>query len=116
MEAADFTLNLTSEDPDRLAAFYSDVVGLPRDEEIGGFSFKAGPARLRISGHSDTKGPNKEPSRFLINFFVGDVESELSRLRDLGVPVIRSATRENWGGLVSTLADPDGNYIQLIEP
>jgi predicted enzyme related to lactoylglutathione lyase len=115
MKVVDFTLNLTSEKPDDLAAFYADVVGLMHDDSKSGYSFLVGGARLRITGHSETKGRADEPTRCLINLFVTDVEAELDRLRDQGVVVIRDATRESWGGLVSTLADPDGNYFQLIE-
>jgi predicted enzyme related to lactoylglutathione lyase len=116
VEVGDFTLNLTSQDPEKLAAFYQEVVGLPRDETIGGHSFRVGAARLRISGHSETSGQAKEPTRCLINLFVDGVDSEFQRLSGLGVTVVRSPTREKWGGLVSTFADPDGNYFQLIEP
>lgn len=28
---------------------------------------------------------------------------------------IRTAGREPWGGVISTFADADGNYCQLIE-
>ena len=115
MHVADFTLNLTSEDPDRLATFYEDVVGLPLLESKHAHVFDVGSARLRITPHRETKGPSKEPTRFLINLFVADVEAELGRLRNQGVVVVRPATRESWGGLVLTLADPDGNYFQLIE-
>lgn len=111
----DFTISLTSEDPDKLATFYRDVLCLPRDEAVGGLSFKIGSGRLRISGHSETTGRSKEPTRCLINLFVRDVESEFRRLQERDVQVIRNATREAWGGLVSTFADPDGNYFQLIE-
>lgn len=115
MEIVDFTLNLTSEDPGRLIAFYRDVVGLAPDERFG-HSLKAGPARLRITGHSQTKGPSKDPTRSLINLFVTDAKAEFDRLQLRGVTVIRAPDREAWGGLVSTFADPDGNYFQLIEP
>jgi predicted enzyme related to lactoylglutathione lyase len=114
MEIVDFTLNLTSEDPERLIAFYRDVVGLAPDEKFG-HSLKAGPARLRITGHSKTKGASRDPTRALINLFVTDVQSEFDRLRDRDVTVIRPPDREPWGGLVSTFADPDGNYFQVIE-
>ena len=114
MEIVDFTLNLTSDDPERLIGFYRDVVGLAPDRKSG-HSLSAGPARLRITGHSETKGASKDPTRALINLFITDVESEFNRLRDRGVKVIRAPEREPWGGLVSTLADPDGNYFQLIE-
>jgi predicted enzyme related to lactoylglutathione lyase len=115
MDVRDFTLNLTSEDPARLASFYGDVVGLPADDSRSGHSFRIGSGRLRITPHDETRGMAKEPTRCLINLFVTDVEAELDRLREQGVAIIRKATREKWGGLVSTLADPDGNYFQLIE-
>ena len=51
----------------------------------------------------------------LINFFVDDLTSELARLENAGVEFIRTAGKEEWGGVISTFVDPDGNYSQLIE-
>ncbi len=31
-----------------------------------------------------------------------------------GVQFIREPEREEWGGLITTMLDPDGNYVQLI--
>jgi predicted enzyme related to lactoylglutathione lyase len=51
----------------------------------------------------------------LVNFFVDDLQAEQSRLEGQGVRFIRTAGREEWGGVISTFLDPDGNYCQLIE-
>ena len=46
---------------------------------------------------------------------MNDLASEQSRLEAKGVPFIRNAEREYWGGVISTFLDPDGNYLQMIE-
>ncbi len=113
MHVNQFILNVTSEQPEVLKAFYRDVVGLEPVEEVGGF--RVGGAVLAIDGHSEVHGRAKEPQRFLINFFVDDVAREQARLEAQGVPFIRRMGRESWGGVISTFLDPDGNFCQLIE-
>jgi predicted enzyme related to lactoylglutathione lyase len=111
-----FVINVTSEQPEKLATFYKDVVGLPPKPEIGEEgAFDAAGAAFVIDGHSETQGATKEPQRVLINFFVADLAAEQQRLEAQGVRFIRSAGREEWGGVISTFLDPDGNYCQLIE-
>jgi predicted enzyme related to lactoylglutathione lyase len=107
-------INLTSEDPERMKAFYSDVVGLEKNPDMGD-AFRAGGATLAIDGHSETKGTAKEPQRVLIDFFVEDVVAERERLEDKGVSFVRKEGKEWWGGIISTFQDPDGNYCQIIE-
>jgi catechol 2,3-dioxygenase-like lactoylglutathione lyase family enzyme len=46
---------------------------------------------------------------------VDDIAAEEARLEALGVTFIRKQGREDWGGVISTFLDPDGNYGQLIE-
>lgn len=115
MQIESFNINLTSEDPERLTAFYRDVVELPVHPQMGDGAFEVAGAALLIDGHSETRGPTKEPQRVLINLFVGDLAQEQSRLEAQGVEFIRTAGRELWGGVISTFLDPDGNYLQLIE-
>lgn len=115
MKVNSFLLNVTSEDPQRLGAFYRDVVGLRTNPDIGELAFFAGETVFIIDGHSETKGATKEPHRVLMNFFVDDLGAEQKRLAAQGVTFIREAGREEWGGIISTFLDPDGNYCQLIE-
>jgi predicted enzyme related to lactoylglutathione lyase len=88
---------------------------LPGNPQIGDAAFDAGGTPFLIDGHSETKGGAKEPQRVLINFFVDDLQAEQKRLEGRGVRFIRTAGREEWGGVISTFLDPDGNYCQLIE-
>lgn len=113
MKVNQLILNITSEQPEQLDAFYADVVGLEREPQSGGFL--AGGALFSIDGHSDTKGRAKEPHRYLFSFMVDDIAAEEARLEEQGVQFIRKQGREYWGGVISTFLDPDGNYAQLIE-
>ncbi len=115
MKINSFNVNVTSEQPDRLKSFYRDVVGLTPNPDMGDGAFDAGGTAFFIDGHSETKGATKEPQRMLINFFVDDLAREQKRLEGQGVQFIRSAGREEWGGVISTFTDPDGNYCQLIQ-
>lgn len=113
MNPSQLVVNVTSPDPDRLKAFYADIVGLPPEPNSGGFD--VGGALFAVDGHSEVTGPAKEPARVLVSFMVDDIAAEERRLTDAGVPCIRSQGKEFWGGIISTFVDPDGNYFQLIE-
>ncbi len=115
MHVTSFIINITTEDPRRMMDFYENVLRLPRNEDVGEGAVSAAGATIIFDTHSETKGPNNEPSRFLLNFFVDDLATEQQRLEAQGVRFIRSAGREFWGGVISTFTDPDGNYLQLIQ-
>jgi predicted enzyme related to lactoylglutathione lyase len=115
MHVNQLILNITSEDPEALGAFYHDVVQLEPNAQVGSHAFNINGATLIIDGHSETKGRAKEPQRALINFMVDDLTAEQARLEAQGVEFIRKGGREYWGGVISTFLDPDGNYCQLME-
>ena len=116
LEVRELTVMVGTDQPEALARFYGEVLGLPRVAEYKDPVFRAGGASLRIIRHSEAPGRNAQPGRHILNLFVdGDVGVEVERLRGLGVPVVREAERESWRGVVSTVEDPDGNYVQLIE-
>lgn len=77
--------------------------------------WQAGNCALSIGEHSEVKGQAKEPSRIILNLETKQVQEEFERLRNLNVTVIK-APYEMGGGWIATLADPDGNYIQLMTP
>lgn len=115
MKVNSLFLNITSEQPEKLLAFYRDVIGLPLRPEMGPDALDAGGATIGIDGHSEVRGPAKEPARILIDFNVDDVVAERKRLEAQGVTFIRKEGVEYWGGVISTFPDPDGNYVQLIQ-
>jgi predicted enzyme related to lactoylglutathione lyase len=115
MKVNTFLINLTSDDPGRMKAFYGETLGLQKNPDMGDDAFHAGGAVIAIDGHSETSGPAKEPQRVLIDFFVDDLKAEQERLEGKGVKFLRTAGKEWWGGIISTFQDPDGNYCQIIE-
>lgn len=96
--------------------FYIEVLGLqPRSDRQGFVNFELGSARLTVATHSEISGGSSQPARILINLAVNDVDSEYQRLLNLGVRFERPPELEDWGGVVTTLSDPDGNLIQMFQ-
>src|SRR5215208_677015 len=115
MQVQSFNININSPDPERLVAFYRDVIGLPENPELG-HCVVAGGAMLFFDGHDEITGPTREPARVLINFFVDDLAAEQARPQGQGGRLLGGeVVREPWGGVISTFLDPDGNYVQLLE-
>jgi predicted enzyme related to lactoylglutathione lyase len=112
---ANFFLGPTSENPQRLFEFYRDVVGLPPQEGMGEWALVAGGATIGFASHHDTCGMAAQPSRFLLDFHVADVAAEQRRMEERGARFIRTQGREEWGGVISTFVDPDGNYGQVVQ-
>jgi predicted enzyme related to lactoylglutathione lyase len=116
-------LNLNSvmigtKQPQTLAAFYEKVIGKPADmvdTEQGFYGWQVGSAFLSILEHSDMGGSAKDPGRIMLNFETEQVKEEFERIKAIGAAVIAApyAIGEGW---IATLADPDGNYFQLMTP
>ncbi len=118
MNVEQFVVNVNSEQPEKLIAFYRDVVGLTVNSDFGPGAFMVGSSSfvaLIVEGHSEVKAATKEPQRVLLNFMVTDLASEEARLKDQGVRFVMSATREPGFGTIATFVDLDGNYCQLME-
>jgi predicted enzyme related to lactoylglutathione lyase len=115
------TLNLNSimigtARPDVLAAFYEKVLGRPADMHDGGYyGWQVGSCFLTVGEHSEVQGQAKEPARMILNFETEAVQAEYERLKQAKVAVIKEPY-EMGGGWIATLADPDGNFIQLMTP
>jgi len=115
------TLNLNSlmigtSQPGVLGEFYQKIFGRPADmQEDGWYMWQAGACSLSIGEHSEVKGQSKEPARIMLNLETRAVKEEFDRLKNLNVTIVKEPY-EMGGGWIATLADPDGNYIQLITP
>jgi predicted enzyme related to lactoylglutathione lyase len=100
-----------------LAAFYEKVLGPVGmvDEKNGFWGWQVGTAYLSILNHSEMGGTAKDPGRVMINFETTQVREEFERIKAAGATVIREPYQmgEAW---IATLADPDGNYFQLVSP
>ena len=101
-----------------MVAFYEGVLGKPpdmADAEHGFYGWQLGGTYFSILEHSEMGGKTKDPGRLMLNFETQDVPQEFERVKGLGANVIKEPYAMG-GGTVSTLADPDGNYFQLITP
>ena len=102
--------------PDVLEEFYQKVFARPADMHDGAFyGWQAGSSSIAIMEHSEVKGQSKEPARVIMNLETTAVKEEFERLKKLNVTVIKEPY-EMGGGWIATLADPDGNYVQLVTP
>ena len=103
---------------DVLSTFYEKVIGKPPDmlERENGFAgWQVGNGYLGVLEHSEMGGKTKDPGRVMLNFETTRVQEEFERIKGLGGVVIRAPYKmgEGW---IATLADPDGNYFQLMTP
>jgi predicted enzyme related to lactoylglutathione lyase len=101
-----------------LAAFYEKVFGKPpemADPEHGFYGWQTGGSFFGILEHSGMGGSSKDPGRIMVNYETTQVQEEYERIKALGAAVIQ-APYQMGQGWIATMADPDGNYFQLMNP
>ena len=106
-----------AQDSDHLTAWYRDALGIDPvptaagqkswEQEAGPTAFTSMPGALEQFGAPDRA--------WAINFRVADLDGIVAQLRDAGTEV--AVDPENYSiGRFASLADPEGNPIQLWEP
>lgn len=110
---------VTSKDPQALAAWYRDVLGI-KLEKWGGALFPAAtpghpPESLwnAMPTNSDEIVPSKRD--FMINFAVDNLDAYLKRLRAKKIPIL-SRQDDPHEGDFAWIIDPDGTKIELWQP
>lgn len=107
-----------SEDPERLAAYYSKLFGKSAWDEGGYHAWQLGTGAITVGPHDQVKGRNAQPGRLIWNIESADVQGDFERLKGAGATVVREPYQpgeapEAW---IATFSDPDDNYFQLISP
>jgi predicted enzyme related to lactoylglutathione lyase len=110
-----------SEDPDRLASYYTKLFGDPGWNEGGYVGWQIGSGGITVGPHTEVKGLNEQPGRIIWNIETPDVRGEFDRLKTAGARVVQEPYDPSEGQtdtpmLVCTFADPDENYFQLMSP
>jgi predicted enzyme related to lactoylglutathione lyase len=111
-----------SEDPKRLAEYYTRLFGKPTMEEGGYTSWMIGDGGVSVGPHSEVKGKNEAPGRIIWNIESADVKGDFERLKAAGATVVvepyapEGVPEDQGEMLVATFADPDDNYFQLVSP
>jgi predicted enzyme related to lactoylglutathione lyase len=100
-----------SADPLRLRAWYAGAFGVQPDDE-GLLDF--GGIQMLIDKR-DVAMRAAEPGRMIITFAVDDIAATEARLIDHEVTWVREVESTTLGR-IGTLVDPDGNYVQVMQP
>ncbi len=107
-----------SENPERLAEYYTKLFGKPVWEEGGFNTWQIGSGAITVIPHDQVKGKNVHPGRIILNIETDDVPGEFERLKAAGATVVQEPyhpmeATDMW---VTTFSDPDDNYFQLVSP
>jgi predicted enzyme related to lactoylglutathione lyase len=107
-----------SQDPQRLVAYYTKLFGTPGFESDGYTGWELGTGWVTVGPHSEVSGKNPQPGRLIWNIETPDVRGEFDKLKAAGATVVKEpySMGEAPVGWIATLADPDGNYFQLLSP
>lgn len=103
---------------ERAGAFYADTLGLTpivRDEAFA--VFETGQAKLVLEC-CDPDDPEADAlvGRFAgISFTVPDIAASVDALRAKGVITEGPPERQDWGGVLAHVRDPDGNVLTLVQ-
>jgi predicted enzyme related to lactoylglutathione lyase len=113
-------VQIGAEDAKKLAEFYEKAFGAPKwSMPDGWYGWDIGTGHLFFGPHSDIKGQAHEPQRIMISLEADDVTSEFARLVEAGAKEVAkpynpdSTNKDFW---LATVADPEGNYLQLSSP
>ena len=107
-----------SEDPARLADYYTRLFGAPIWNDGGYTVWQLGSGAVTVGPHSEVSGSNPQPGRLIWNIESDDVQGDFERFKAAGANIVREpyGFEEAPGSLIATFADPDGNYFQLQTP
>ena len=105
-----------SEDPQRLADYYTKLLGKP-GWEMGGYTgWMIGAGSITVGPHDQVKGRSAHPGRVIWNIESSDVKGDYDRFTAAGATVVHEPYKpddesEMW---IATFSDPDDNYFQLM--
>jgi predicted enzyme related to lactoylglutathione lyase len=112
------SLLIGSAEPQRLVDYYTKLFGEPGMAEGGYTGWLIGTGFVTVGPHSEVSGSNSQPGRLIWNIETADVQGEFDRMKAAGAIVVAEPYGFEGapGSSIATLADPDGNYFQLMTP
>jgi len=112
---------LVTDDVERLATFYAELIGTPTTLNSYYVEVPAGHAGVAFSKSGFTAYPRTCPAaadpsadRMILDFQVADVDAQYPRIDRLGVSWILPPTTQPWGNRAMTFHDPDGNPVNVF--
>jgi predicted enzyme related to lactoylglutathione lyase len=95
--------------PERLRAFFRDVLGFPSVDAGGGWLIFALPP-AELAAH-----PTDEASHHKLYLMCDDIHATVAELERKGVELTKEITEEGFG-LLTALLLPDGEELALYQP
>ena len=101
--------------------FYAGKLGLAIKADASQYGycvFKAGSTQLVVETVAEDA---PEEDRVLVGRFTGlsftvhDVQAKYTELAARGVPFTGLPEKQQWGGTLATLQDPEGNELQIVQ-
>jgi predicted enzyme related to lactoylglutathione lyase len=110
---------LVSKDPDRLAKFYRDVIGVPLEAEDHGetkphYGCELGDIHFAIHPLENFKDTGFGAGSIKLAFTVFNMNEFVKRIENQGVK-FAYPTKDLGFAKMTALTDPDGNYIEFTE-
>ena len=107
-----------SDDPRRLADYYTRIFGKPTWDEGGYTGWLIGSGGMTVGPHDEVHGKNAQPGRLIWNIESDDVKGDFERFKAAGATIVREPYdfEQAPGVWIATFSDPDDNYFQLISP
>jgi catechol 2,3-dioxygenase-like lactoylglutathione lyase family enzyme len=107
---------INSSQPERLASFYREILGLPLEDEHHGntsphYGCELGDVHFAI--HPRPDAPSDGPIR--LAFWVFDLVALVERLVPRGVELRYPVRQLGPNSLMTAIFDPDGNEIELTQ-
>jgi predicted enzyme related to lactoylglutathione lyase len=112
------SIMIGTEDPKSLVAYYTKLFGKPMGAEGDYTWWQIGTGGFTVAKHDQIHGKNQHPGRVIWNIETDNVKGDFDRFVEAGATVVQEPYNpgmapDSW---VCTLADPDGNYFQLVSP
>lgn len=113
-------VQIGTEDVQRLAEFYTKIMGEPKWQMDDFYGWESSGVNIMMGPHSSVNGTSAGPERMMMLFECDDVLGEFDRLVSLGAKEVAAPYPPDgdkdskfW---LATVADVDGNYLQLASP
>ncbi len=104
---------------EKMIAFYGKVFDRPADMNDETFKgWMVGDCFIGINKHTEMTGQAKDFGRVMFNFQTKEIKEEFERMVKAGATIIKEpySMDGSENPQIATLADPDGNYFQLMLP
>jgi len=113
-------VQMGAEDAQKLAKFYTKSFGEPKWAMPGDwYGWDIGGGHIFFGPHSEVKGTASEPQRIMIAIEAKDVQKSYDKLISAGGKEVAKPYNpdpKNKQFMQATVADPEGNYLQLASP